>query len=80
MHSALYTFSVYSLGSQFVQKKDPSYKDVKENTAWTMDKFNDYVNTHVRPDSPDKVEEDWVYNTFTVSLIDFKLSFIRLGV
>ncbi|WAR14826.1 TTL10-like protein [Mya arenaria] len=26
----------------FVQKKDPNYKQLKEDTAWTMDKFNDY--------------------------------------
>lgn len=56
------------LTNQFVQKKDPSYKDLKENTAWSMDKFNDYINEKVRPDCPVEIEEDWVYNTFTKSM------------
>ncbi|KAL4221444.1 Tubulin tyrosine ligase-like [Mactra antiquata] len=53
------------LTNQFVQKKDPNYKELKEDTAWSMDKFNDYVNEQVRPDCPVEIEEDWVYNTFT---------------
>ncbi|XP_045161699.2 protein polyglycylase TTLL10-like isoform X1 [Mercenaria mercenaria] len=53
------------LTNQFVQKKDPNYKDLKENTAWTMDKFNEYINESVRPTCPVEIEEDWVYNTFT---------------
>ena len=31
-----------------------------------MDKFNDYVNEDIRPNSKVEFEEDWVYNTFTV--------------
>ncbi|XP_052760654.1 protein polyglycylase TTLL10-like isoform X2 [Mya arenaria] len=53
------------LTNQFVQKKDPNYKQLKEDTAWTMDKFNDYVNSDIRPDCPVEIEENWVYNTFT---------------
>ncbi|XP_060575179.1 protein polyglycylase TTLL10-like isoform X2 [Ruditapes philippinarum] len=53
------------LTNQFVQKKDPNYKEMKENTAWSMDKFNDYINQNIRPDCPVEIEEDWVYNTFT---------------
>jgi hypothetical protein len=41
---------------------------MKENTAWSMDKFNDYINQNIRPDCPVEIEEDWVYNTFTVSI------------
>lgn len=52
---------------QFVQKKDPNYKELKEDTAWSMDKFNAYINEHVRPNCPVEIEEDWVYNSFTVS-------------
>ncbi|KAL8601729.1 hypothetical protein ACOMHN_033905 [Nucella lapillus] len=48
---------------QFLQKKDPSYKEVKEDTAWSMAKFNDYINTH---DAAAKgLDHDWVYNTMT---------------
>ncbi|XP_060074417.1 tubulin glycylase 3A-like [Ylistrum balloti] len=51
------------LTNQFVQKKDPNYKENKEDTAWSMDKFNDYVNQHIQPKS--NIELDWVYNTLT---------------
>jgi hypothetical protein len=47
-----------------VQKKDPTYKDVKEDTAWNMQKFNEYVNHHYR--EAKGLEEDWVFNSFTV--------------
>ena len=49
---------------QFIQKKDPSYKENKEETAWSMDRFNDYINKHVAPKK--NLEQDWVYNTLTV--------------
>lgn len=51
------------LTNQFVQKKDPNYKDVKEDTAWSMDKFNQYINENVAPHK--EMEQDWVYNTLT---------------
>ena len=54
-----------SLSVQFVQKKDPNYKEVKEDTAWSMDKFNQYFNEQVAPHK--EIEEDWVYNGLTVS-------------
>lgn len=50
---------------QFIQKKDPMYKENKEETAWSMDRFNDYINKHVAPKKG--LETDWVYNTLTVS-------------
>ena len=61
-HDWLLTVSV---SVQFVQKKDPNYKEVKEDTAWSMDKFNQYVNEQVAPHK--EIEEDWVYNGLTVS-------------
>ncbi|XP_071110412.1 uncharacterized protein [Haliotis cracherodii] len=51
------------LTNQFIQKKVPNYGDVKEDTAWSMDKFNDYINENVAPEKG--VEQDWVYNTLT---------------
>ncbi|XP_045161705.2 probable beta-tubulin polyglutamylase isoform X2 [Mercenaria mercenaria] len=53
------------LTNQFVQKKDPNYEKLKESTAWSMVKFNEYINQNVRPDCPVEIEEDWVFNTFT---------------
>ncbi|OWF40312.1 Protein polyglycylase TTLL10 [Mizuhopecten yessoensis] len=51
------------LTNQFVQKKDPNYKENKEDSAWSMDKFNDYVNEKIKPQA--NLEQDWVYNTLT---------------
>ncbi|KAK7469563.1 hypothetical protein BaRGS_00036411, partial [Batillaria attramentaria] len=51
------------LTNQFVQKKDPNYKDVKEDTAWSMEKFNDYINKNFADEKG--TEQDWVFNTFT---------------
>ncbi|XP_013402524.1 protein polyglycylase TTLL10 isoform X3 [Lingula anatina] len=51
------------LTNQYIQKKDPSYQDVKEDTAWSMDKFNDYINENVAPHKD--LEQNWVYTTFT---------------
>ena len=55
----------YSSLVQYIQKKDPSYQDEKESTAWSMDKFNDYVNEYVAPEKG--LEENWVYRGLTVS-------------
>ena len=49
---------------QFIQKKDPRYKDMKEDTAWSMAQFNEYVNKNIAPGQG--LEQDWVYNTLTV--------------
>ncbi|KAK3105402.1 hypothetical protein FSP39_024394 [Pinctada imbricata] len=51
------------LTNQFVQKKDPNYKDVKEDTAWSMDKFNQYINENLM--AAKGLEENWVYNSLT---------------
>ena len=50
---------------QFIQKRDPKYSEVKEDTAWSMDKFNDYINENVAPDKG--LPQDWVYGHLDVS-------------
>lgn len=50
-----------------MQKKDPTYKDVKEDTAWNMDKFNEYINSHYSAQMG--IEENWTFNTLTVSVM-----------
>ncbi len=50
---------------QFIQKKDPTYQDVKENTAWSMDKLNDYINNNVAPNKG--LDPDWVHTALPVS-------------
>ncbi|XP_055958302.1 protein polyglycylase TTLL10 isoform X2 [Patella vulgata] len=51
------------LTNQYIQKKDPNYQEVKEDTAWSMDKFNDYINEKVAPEK--NLEPDFVYNYLT---------------
>ncbi|XP_063409550.1 uncharacterized protein LOC134692870 isoform X1 [Mytilus trossulus] len=51
------------LTNQFVQKKDPNFKDIKEDTVWSMEKFNDYFNEKIAAKSG--VEPDWVKNILT---------------
>ncbi|KAK6177665.1 hypothetical protein SNE40_015721 [Patella caerulea] len=51
------------LTNQYIQKKDPNYQDVKEDTAWSMDKFNDYINEKVAPEK--NLEPNFVYNYLT---------------
>ncbi|XP_064642143.1 uncharacterized protein LOC135496646 isoform X2 [Lineus longissimus] len=51
------------LTNQFIQKKDPLYKDVKEDTVINMAQFNDYINEkHMEQKG---LEKDWVKNTCT---------------
>ncbi|CAF3145895.1 unnamed protein product [Rotaria sp. Silwood2] len=49
------------LTNQYMQKKDPKYYDIKEDTAWTMEQFNDYINKNIA--SSKNLEQDWVINT-----------------
>ncbi|UJR17924.1 hypothetical protein I4U23_004823 [Adineta vaga] len=37
------------LTNQYMQKKDPKYLEMKEDTAWTMEQFNDYMNAYILP-------------------------------
>jgi hypothetical protein len=50
--------------AQFIQKRDPQYAAVKEETAWSMDRFNEYINEKVAPQKG--LEKDWVYGHLTV--------------
>lgn len=51
------------LTNQFFQKKDSKYQDTKEDTTWTMEQFNDYVNKEVAPQK--NLPQNWVLNEFT---------------
>ena len=52
--------------AQYIQKKDPAYKDEKEETAWSMEKFNDYVNEHYMTSKG--IERDWALKILPVCL------------
>lgn len=51
---------------QFMQKKSPLYMLLKEDTVWSMDHLNHYINSKFSktPGLP----RDWVLTTFTVRL------------
>ncbi len=49
---------------QYQQKKNPGYQDMKEDTVWSMDRFNDHVNSLAKEKG---LPRDWVHNQFTVS-------------
>ncbi|CAM9940462.1 unnamed protein product [Lampetra fluviatilis] len=51
------------LTNQYMQKKSPVYQEVKEETVWTMSRFNDHVNEHCAPHKG--LPKDWVLTTFT---------------
>lgn len=50
---------------QYVQKKNPLYSQLKEDTVWSMESFNTYVNNNFRVAKG--LPWDWVLGTFTVS-------------
>lgn len=41
-----------------MQKKHPKYKEMVEDTTWSADQLNDYINELVKAGN-DKVEENW---------------------
>ncbi|XP_034027354.1 protein polyglycylase TTLL10 [Thalassophryne amazonica] len=51
------------LTNQYVQKKNPLYSQLKEDTVWSMEAFNTYVNHECA--GPQGVPRDWVLAAFT---------------
>ncbi|KAK2161580.1 hypothetical protein LSH36_114g02029 [Paralvinella palmiformis] len=54
------------LTNQYVQKRDAEYKNNLEDTVWSMDKFNDYINIFVAPHRG--LPQDWVYTVFSTRM------------
>lgn len=50
------------LTNQSLQKKDPKYEEEKDETVWSMEEFNTYMNTNYS--SLDKLPENWVMTSF----------------
>ncbi|CAF0987330.1 unnamed protein product [Rotaria sordida] len=63
------------LTNQYMQKKDPKYYDIKEDTAWTMEQFNDYVNKNLA--SSKNLEQDWVLNVLPKTIQRIMLNVIE---
>ncbi|NWX88703.1 TTL10 polyglycylase, partial [Nothoprocta ornata] len=51
------------LTNQYVQKKNPLYNQLKEETIWRMERFNSYVNEKFR--KANGLPKDWVFTVFT---------------
>ncbi|KAM4703205.1 inactive polyglycylase TTLL10 [Rhinophrynus dorsalis] len=51
------------LTNQYMQKKNPLYSELKEETVWGMERFNIYVNEHFA--ATKGLSQDWVMNIFT---------------
>nr|XP_008529872.1 PREDICTED: inactive polyglycylase TTLL10 [Equus przewalskii] len=51
------------LTNQFMQKKSPLYVMLKEDTVWSMDHLNRYINDKFRKTKG--LPRDWVFTTFT---------------
>jgi len=49
---------------QYIQKKDAAYEFFKDDTVWSMDKLNTYINRRVAPSMG--LELDWVHKTLKV--------------
>lgn len=49
---------------QFMQKKSPLYVLLKEDTVWSMDHLNRYINDKFRKTKG--LPRDWVFTAFTV--------------
>ncbi|XP_007905165.1 protein polyglycylase TTLL10-like [Callorhinchus milii] len=50
------------LTNQFMQKKNPNYNEVMEETIWSMERLNNYINERFR--IPKAVPKDWVFTVF----------------
>ncbi|ESO08908.1 hypothetical protein HELRODRAFT_74190 [Helobdella robusta] len=60
------------LTNQFIQRKCPFYEVCKNETIWSFDKFNDYINKTVVANKGG-VEIDWVYKTLWTKMKNIAL-------
>jgi len=52
---------------QFIQRKESTYESCKENTVWSFDRLNHYINNNLAAGKD--VEQDWVFKTLTVCYV-----------
>ena len=51
--------------TQYVQKKHPMYSTMKEDTVWSFDRLQSYIDEKYAKEK--ELPENWVYTAFTVS-------------
>ena len=49
-----------------MQKKNPLYEEMKEETVWSMDAFNEYVNENFAAEN--NLPDNWVHTVLRVRL------------
>ena len=54
---------------QYVQKKHPLYSSMKEDTVWSFERLQSYIDEKYAKEK--ELPENWVYTTFTVSSFDW---------
>lgn len=59
--------SRHNTAPQFMQKKNPLYALLKDDTVWSMDHLNHYINDKFR--KAKGLPQDWVFTTFTVCML-----------
>ncbi|KAJ8257708.1 hypothetical protein GJAV_G00188840 [Gymnothorax javanicus] len=52
-----------AISGQYMQKKNPLYNELKEETVWSMERFNAYVNEQYS--EAKSLPQDWVLSAFT---------------
>ena len=55
---------------QYVQKHVENYKEVKDDTVWSMERFNEYVNDNLQEEKG--LERDWVLTQCEVSNVQMR--------
>ncbi|XP_041062943.1 protein polyglycylase TTLL10-like [Carcharodon carcharias] len=50
------------LTNQFMQRKNPLYNEMKEETIWSMEQLNDYINKRYMKER--HLPKDWVFTVF----------------
>lgn len=50
---------------QYVQKKHPMYSSMKEDTVWSFERLQSYIDEKYAKEK--ELPDNWVYTTFTVS-------------
>uniref|UniRef100_H3BGX1 Tubulin tyrosine ligase like 10 n=1 Tax=Latimeria chalumnae TaxID=7897 RepID=H3BGX1_LATCH len=51
------------LTNQYMQKKNPLYNELKEETVWSMERLNNYINEKFA--AAKGLPQDWVFTVFT---------------
>ena len=59
------TFFITLFVFQYVQKKHPMYSSMKEDTVWSFERLQSYIDENYAKEK--ELPENWVYTAFTVS-------------